>query len=122
MLDQSHYADGFARDRLPPQELWPALEFDALRPFAYPTRLNAAVELLDRMVERGIADQACLRLPDGASWSYAELRERANRIAGVLVNEMGLKSGNRVLLRAANKPMLAACWFATLKAGGIAVT
>ena len=49
-------------------------------------------------------------------------RHRANRIAGVLVNEMGLKPGNRVLLRSANKPMLAASWFATLKAGGIAVT
>ena len=30
--------------------------------------------------------------------------------------------GNRVLLRAPNTPMLAACWFAVLKAGGIAVT
>ena len=29
--------------------------------------------------------------------------------------------GNRVLLRSANKPMLVACWFAVMKAGGIAV-
>ena len=29
--------------------------------------------------------------------------------------------GNRVLLRAPNNPMLAACWFAVVKAGGIAV-
>ena len=33
----------------------------------------------------------------------------------------GLVPGNRVLLRAANKPMLVACWFAVMKAGGIAV-
>ncbi len=30
--------------------------------------------------------------------------------------------GNRVMLRSPNTPMLAACWFAVLKAGGIAVT
>src|SRR5258708_15855868 len=34
---------------------------------------------------------------------------------------MGLVPGNRVLLRAANNPMHAACWFAVMKAGGIAV-
>jgi len=53
---------------------------------------------------------------------YAEVLERANRVANVLVSEMGLRSGNRVLLRAANNPMLAVCWFAVLKAGGIAVS
>jgi 2-aminobenzoate-CoA ligase len=40
----------------------------------------------------------------------------------VLVDDLGIVSGNRVLLRAPNTPMLAACWFAVLKAGAIAVT
>lgn len=122
MLDPSQYADGFARDRLPPQALWPVLDLEGLAEFGYPKRFNAAVELLDRMVERGFADRPCLRAPDGTAWSYGELLDKANRIAGVLVRDMGLRTGGRVLLRAANKPMLAACWFATLKAGGIAVT
>jgi 2-aminobenzoate-CoA ligase len=39
----------------------------------------------------------------------------------VLVEDLGLLPGNRVLLRGANSPMLAACWFAVVKAGGIAV-
>jgi len=39
----------------------------------------------------------------------------------VLVDDMGVKPGNRVLLRGANTPMMAACWFAIMKAGGIAV-
>jgi 2-aminobenzoate-CoA ligase len=30
--------------------------------------------------------------------------------------------GNRVLLRGPNNPMMAACWFAVLKAGGICVS
>ena len=46
---------------------------------------------------------------------------QANRIARVLVEDMGLVPGNRVLLRGANSPMLAACWFGVVKAGGIAV-
>src|SRR5690606_16173475 len=54
--------------------------------------------------------------------SYARLAETASRIAHVLVDDCGLVPGGRVLLRGANSPMLVACWFAVLKAGGIAVT
>jgi 2-aminobenzoate-CoA ligase len=54
-------------------------------------------------------------------WTYADLQAQANRIARVLVEDLGLVPGNRVLLRGANSPMLAACWFGVIKAGGIAV-
>ena len=121
MLDPSVYDDGFARDGLPPPELWPAMPAD--RPeLAYPKRLNAAVELLDRMVEGGSGERPCIRAPGGTVWSYAELLDKANRIAAILTSELGVRPGNRVLLRAANTPMLAACWFAILKAGAIVVT
>src|SRR5205814_736029 len=103
----------------PARELWPVMD-RSLPELAYPKRLNAAVELLDGMVERGFGDRPCIRWP-GGMWSYADLLDRANRIANVLVEEMGLVPGNRVLLRAANNPMHAACWFAVMKAGGIAV-
>jgi 2-aminobenzoate-CoA ligase len=121
MLDPSHYADSFARDSLPPADLWPAMEWD-LSELQYPKRLNAAVELLDRMVARGFGPRPCIRSPGGEVWSYADLLDKANRIAAVLTEEMGVRPGNRVLLRAANTPMLAAAWFAVLKAGAIAVT
>ena len=39
----------------------------------------------------------------------------------MLVEDLGLVPGNRVLLRGANTPMLVACWLAVLKAGGIVV-
>jgi 2-aminobenzoate-CoA ligase len=120
MLDPSALVDTFARDRLSPPELWPELRWDALPDLAYPKQLNAATELLDRMVETGLANRPCARSPTDC-WSYARLLETANRIAHVLVDDMGLVSGNRVLLRAANTPMLAACWYAVLKAGGIVV-
>ncbi|HEV2361807.1 MAG TPA: AMP-binding protein, partial [Acidimicrobiales bacterium] len=87
----------------------------------FPAQLNCAAELLDAHVAAGRGDRVCIRAPQ-ASWTYRDLQELADRIAGVLVREMGLVPGNRVLLRAPNNPMLAACWFAVMKAGAIAVT
>ncbi len=37
------------------------------------------------------------------------------------MEDLGIVPGNRVLLRGPNHPMLAACWLAVLKAGGVAV-
>ena len=114
------HLDSFARDNLPPRELWPHFSFD-LPELQYPERLNCATELLDRMVKRGLGEKTVFYTPN-ERWTYGQLLERANRIAQVLRDDFGLVPGNRVLLRAANNPMLVACWFAVLKAGGIAVT
>ncbi len=111
--------DSFARDHLPPLELQPEYLFD-LSELQFPQRLNCATELLDRRVREGEGERLCIQAP-GVRWTYADLLARANRIAHVLVAETGLVPGNRVLLRAPNTPMLAACWFAVVKAGGIAV-
>ncbi|WP_029897134.1 AMP-binding protein [Nocardia brasiliensis] len=117
----SAHIDTFARDHLPPLDQWPDLVFD--RPeLRFPSRLNCATELLDRHVLDGNGDRLCVQAPGGPRWTYAELHDQANRIAAVLVHDMGLVPGNRVLLDAPNNPMLAACWFAVMKAGGIAVT
>jgi 2-aminobenzoate-CoA ligase len=120
-LDPSAYVDDFARRGLPALELWPVIDHAALSDLGYPKRINAAVEILDRAVEQGFGARPCVR-SSRVTWSYADLLATANRIAGVLTNDMGLVPGNRVLLRSANNPMLAACWFGVLKAGGIAVT
>ncbi|MFV0284314.1 MAG: AMP-binding protein [Castellaniella sp.] len=113
------HLDTFARDNLPPPEQQPEFLFD-LPELRFPERLNCATELLDRHVAEGRGGRPCLLAP-GIAWTYADLQARANRIAHVLVQDMGLVPGNRVLLRAPNNPMLAACWFAVIKAGGIAV-
>jgi 2-aminobenzoate-CoA ligase len=115
----SAHVDTFARDNLPPRELWPELVFE-LPQLQFPAQLNCAAVLLDQQVGAGHGDRPCIRAP-GLTWTYAELLAQANRIAHVLVDDMGLVPGNRVLLRAANNPLLAACWFAVIKAGGIAV-
>ena len=118
-MTRSAHIDTFAADHLPPREQWPELLFE-LPELQFPERLNCAAELLDRRVAQGEGDRLCVQ-GAGLRWSYAELQAQANRIARVLVEDMGLVPGNRVLLRGANHPMLAACWFGVIKAGGIAV-
>ena len=118
-MNTTAHIDTFARDHLPAPALWPELIFE-LPELQFPDRLNCAHELLDAWIERGEGDRLCLQ-GLGVRWSYAELQARANAIAQVLVDDMGLVPGNRVLLRGANSPQLAACWFAVQKAGGIAV-
>ncbi len=119
-MHASAHLDTFARDHLPPPEALPEFLFE--RPeLQFPARLNCATELLDRRVAMGQGERLCIQGADGLRWTYADLLAQANRIARVLVDDLGLVPGNRVLLRGANAPMLAACWFAVVKAGGIAV-
>ena len=118
-MSYTAHLDTFARDNLPPRAQWPELRFD-LPELQYPARLNCAAELLDKPVTRGHGHRVALRSPDGEC-TYTQLFTQANRLANVLVREMGLKPGNRVLLRGPNNPMMAACWFAVMKAGGVCV-
>ncbi len=115
----SAHVDTFARDRLPPPQALPDFVFD-LPELQFPDHLNCAAELLDRHVAQGRGHRVCLQ-GSGVRWTYAQLQAQANRIAHVLVHGQGLVSGQRVLLRGANSPMLAACFMAVFKAGGIAV-
>jgi 2-aminobenzoate-CoA ligase len=119
-MEPSAHVDTFARDNLPPRDAWPELVFE-LPELQYPPRLNCGVELLDRAVERGWGSRTAIVAMDGTRLTYAELLADVNRIANVLVDDLRLVPGNRVLLRGANCAEMAACWFAVLKAGGIAV-
>lgn len=113
------HIDTFARDNLPPLAQQPDFLFD-LPELQFPAQLNCATELLDRHVREGRGERLCVQGPKDR-WTYRDLWERANQIANVLVNDMGLVPGNRVLLHAPNTPMMVACWFGIVKAGGIAV-
>jgi len=120
MLGRSAHVDTFTRDNLPPPQTWPELIF-ALPELRYPEVLNCADALLDRWVESGQGDRPCL-VTEGETWSYARVWACANQVAHLLVEDLGLVPGNRVLLRGPNHPWLIACWFAVLKAGGVVVT
>ena len=115
--------DTFARERLPASADLPEFVFDLpeLQALAGPVRLNVTRELLDARVAAGQGARPCLIGGDGQRWTYAQVQQQVNRIAHVLVQVLGLIPGQRVLLRGANSPMLAMCFLAVMKAGGIAV-
>ena len=117
MLGPSAHIDTFTRDNLPPAALWPALPQAG---FDYPDHLNAAVELTDRMVAQGFGDHTAL-IGNGRSRTYKELSDWSNRLAHALVEDFGVKPGNRVLIRSANNPAMVACWLAATKAGAVVV-
>src|ERR1700761_9349611 len=118
-LGPSGHVDDFPRRTLPPAELWPELRLD--RPeFQYPDYLNAAVELTDRIVERGHGDRVAL-IGNGRQRTYKELADWSNRLAHALVENYGVKPGNRVLIRSGNNPALVAAWLAATKAGAVVV-
>jgi 2-aminobenzoate-CoA ligase len=119
MTGYTAHIDTFARENLPPREQWPEFRFD-LPELQYPERLNAAAELLDRWVERGEGKRCCFVAPS-LEWSYGQTQERVNRIANVLTGHLGLKPGNRLLIRSPNNPMMVAVYLAALKAGAVVV-
>ena len=118
MIPSAH-VDTFAQDHLPPREQWPELIFE-IPEVRYPDRLNSAVELLDVMVQRGFGDRPVIYSAAG-TLTYAQMQAQVNQVARILTEDLGLVPGNRVLLRGANNPMMAICWFAVVKAGLIAV-
>ena len=104
----SAHVDTFCSDNLPPVDQWPAFVFD--RPeLQYPERLNCADVLLQHPSER-----RCLLSPQGERWTYGETTALVNQIAHVLVDDLGVVPGNRVLLRGPNNPWYAACWLAVI--------
>ena len=120
-LSPSAHVDSFTRDHLPPAREWPTIEFTTPE-LTYPNRLNAATELIDVPAAAFGADRIALRTPDGESWTYGRLRTRANQVAQVLTEDLGLLPGQRVMLRSPNNPWTVAAWLGVLKAGGVVVT
>ncbi|HHL21124.1 MAG TPA: 2-aminobenzoate-CoA ligase, partial [Aliiroseovarius sp.] len=117
MLGPSAHEDTFTRDNLPPAEQWPDF---LLERFDYPERLNVGHELTDAMVDKGFGDRTAL-IGNGRRRTYKELADWTNRLAHVLVEDLGLRPGNRVLIRSANNPAMVACWLAATKAGAVVV-
>ena len=117
MLGVTAHSDTFTRDNLPPADQWPDFLLDG---FEYPEQINVGVELTDAMVARGFGDHTAL-IGNGRRRTYKELADWTNRVAHVLVEDLGVKPGNRVLIRSANNPAMVACWLAATKAGAVVV-
>ena len=115
--DPSAHVDHFTRDNLPDEADWPDC---CLEGFDYPDALNVGVELTDEMVEKGFGDHTAL-IGNGRRRTYKELTDWTNKLAAALVEDLGVKPGNRVLIRSANNPAMVACWLAATKAGAVVV-
>ena len=111
--------DRFVHDRLPPREQWPQLRYD-LPELKIPDQVNLVEALLDKAQAKGFADRPMLRSPK-IVLTYADAKERVDRIAQVLTEDLGLVPGNRVLLRGGNSIGMALAWLAVVKAGLVAV-
>src|SRR5690606_42073274 len=97
-LGPTAHIDTFTRDNLPPRHEWPDFLLDG---FEYPEYVNAGVELTDRLVEKGFGDRTAL-IGNGRRRTYKELSDWTNRLANALVENYGVKQGNRILIRSAN--------------------
>lgn len=117
MLGPTAHTDTFSRDNLPAPEMWPEFLMEG---FDYPDHVNVGVELTDAMVGKGFGDHTAL-IGNGRRRTYKELSDWTNRLAHVLVEDLGVKPGNRVLIRSANNPAMVACWLAATKAGAVVV-
>ncbi len=116
----SAHIDRFVIDRLPPPAQRAHMHYD-LPELQIPEQANTVVALLDDAVHsKGWADRPMLRSPR-IVLSYGDALERVNRIAQVLVEDLGLVAGNRVLLRGGNSIGMALAWLAVVKAGMVAV-
>jgi 2-aminobenzoate-CoA ligase len=117
MLGPTAHIDTFSRDNLPKKSDQPNF---LLGEYNYPNFLNASEELTDLMVEKGFGDHTAL-IGNGRRRTYKELTDWTNRLANALVENYGVKPGNRVLIRSANNPAMVACWLAATKVGAVVV-
>lgn len=116
----SAHTDQFIYTMMPPPETWPVFDYSTKPLSAYPDYMNAAQVLLNTASMEKFSGKPAFHF-NGQTWTYGQLRDTVDKIARVLVEDYGLIPGNRVLLRSGNSPMLAACWLAVLKVGGICV-
>ena len=115
----SAQVDRFVHDRLPPRAQWPQLRYD-LAELQFPPQVNLVAQLLDGAADKGWADRPLLRSPT-RTLSYAQAGEEVSRCCRLLVEDLGVVPGNRVLLRGGNSIAMALAWLAVVKTGAIAV-
>ncbi|MDH4109930.1 MAG: AMP-binding protein [Gammaproteobacteria bacterium] len=116
----SAHTDRYIYSMLPPEDTWPVFDYTGENLPRYPDYMNVTDILLGGALAEGLGDKPAFHFEE-ETWSYGKLIDTVDRIARVLVEDYGLEPGNRVLLRSGNSPMLAACWLAVLKVGGICV-
>jgi 2-aminobenzoate-CoA ligase len=104
-------------DYLPPRELWPARIYKLPEFASYPDRFNPTEELLEKHVAAGRGERVALLFEDQRI-TYAQLLGQASKLGNAL-RELGIREGDRVLLRTPTIPPAIATNFAVLKLGAV---
>ena len=112
--------DRFVSDRLPPRDQWPRLVYDGLPALDVPDQVNLVDALMARAEAAGHGDKPMLRSPQ-RTLTYRQARLEIERIAQVLLEDLALAPGNRVLLRGGNSLEMALAWLGVVKAGMVAL-
>jgi 2-aminobenzoate-CoA ligase len=102
---------------LPPRELWPTRIYTLPEFATYPDRFNPCEELLDKQVEAGRGDRTAVLFEDQRI-TYGQLLTQANKLGSAL-RELGVREGDRVMLRTPNIPPALVANFAILKLGAV---
>jgi 2-aminobenzoate-CoA ligase len=104
---------------LPPRELWPTRIYTLPEHAAYPQRLNATEELIDRHVADGRGDRVAILYED-QKITYRQLQGSVDKLASAL-RGLGIEEEDRVLLRAPSIPPALVANFAVLRIGAVIV-
>lgn len=113
------HIDNFTRENLPPRDQWPWLN-QAFIDANYAERINASYELIDKTIELVGPDKLAIIAADG-NYTYGQLLAKISQMANYF-ESIGVKPGNRILLRGPNSASLVILWLAILRVGAVAVT
>ena len=111
--------DHFVHDRLPPASLLPQMRYPHPE-LCIPAQANLVSTLFARAQAQGRSNEAFLR-SEQQTLTYAQAHTQVQRIAQLLIDELKLVPGNRVLLRGGNSVDMALAWLGVVQAGLVAV-
>jgi len=104
-------------DYLPPRELWPKRVYTLPEFATYAQRFNPTEELLGKAVAAGRGERTAVLFEDHRI-TYNQLLTQANKFANAL-RDLGVKEGDRIILRTPNIPPALVTNFAILKLGAV---
>jgi 2-aminobenzoate-CoA ligase len=102
---------------LPPREFWPKRIYTLPEFATYAQRFNPTEELLGKAVAAGRGERTAVLFEDQRI-TYSQLLTQANKFANAL-RDLGVKEGDRIVLRTPNIPPALVANFAILKLGAV---
>ncbi len=86
-----------------------------------PERMNAAVYFVDANVDAGRGDRtAIVDAGNGSTCSYNDVLVRTNRVGNAL-KDLGVRTGERVMLLLPDSPEFVFCFFGAIKIGAVPI-